>query len=159
LENQLETAKLQYELLKTTSSNELETLSAQLQLARKEYETLYTTYNKLSVRAPLAGTIAQLFVTPGESISKGSPLFTLIPHTALPTLTVALSFNEYLTALPLNEVEIVLPDSFPSPHIFTGSISTRSPIANENEMYTLTIQSSVPLPEGLTECEVRFATF
>jgi multidrug resistance efflux pump len=107
LETQLENAKLHYELLKTSSSHELDQLSSRLQTARKEYETLYTTYNNLSVRAPIVGTLGKIFVAPGEAVSAGTPLFTLIPSLQTPTIEVELRFEEYLTVLPLSEVRIV----------------------------------------------------
>ncbi|MDR0650632.1 MAG: hypothetical protein LBG59_04445 [Candidatus Peribacteria bacterium] len=111
LETQLENAKLHYELLKTTSSSELDQLSSRLQNARKEYETLYTMYNNLSVRAPVAGTLGKLFVIPGEEVSAGTPLFTLIPHLQTPMIQVELTFEEYLTVLPLSEVLIIATSS------------------------------------------------
>jgi hypothetical protein len=55
----------------------------------------------------MAGILGTLFVTLGEEVSAGTPLFTLIPQLQTSTLQVELTFEEYLTALPFSEVLIV----------------------------------------------------
>ena len=150
-EQDLEQAKLNYELLKTTQSTQLANLQQSLQSARQEYETAYTTYNKLSVRATLAGTISDIFAISGENIFAGSPLFSLIPNNQNPTIEVLLTFEEYLTALNTNEVSIGYLSSLSGESLSrqncgmarsTGGVIARSPIANENGMYLLTIETS-----------------
>lgn len=108
-EQLLEKEKLNYELLKTTHSTQLSDLEHSLQSTRKDYEIAYTTYNKLTIRSPLAGTIQDLFVSIGDTVEEGTPLFSLLPHTSIPTIEVQLSFEEYLTILTTPNVSIILP--------------------------------------------------
>lgn len=150
IEQQLEQAKVEYEVLKTEQSSQLVKLQQNLQSARNEYESAYTIYNKLSIRATLAGMISRIFVEEGESVFAGSPLFSLIPHAQAPTLEVPLSFEEYLSVLNITGVQIGFSGEG------TGSIISRSPVANEEGKYLLSIESSRLSGQGEGEVEVRF---
>jgi biotin carboxyl carrier protein len=174
-EQRLEKAKLDYELLKTTHATQLSNLEHSLQTARNEYETAYTTYNKLTIRAPLAGTIADILVSAGDTVREGTPLFTLLPNAAVPSIQVQLSFEEYLTVLTATDVDIILPittadtvspittvgtglalsenntkqttENNITEKTITGKITSRSPTTNEEGNYTLSIETSnEPLP-------------
>ncbi|MDR3168609.1 MAG: hypothetical protein LBU27_02395 [Candidatus Peribacteria bacterium] len=68
IEQRLDKAKLDYELLKTTHATQLSNLEHSLQTTRNDYETAYTTYNKLTIRAPLAGIISDILVSAGDTV-------------------------------------------------------------------------------------------
>ncbi|GHV22622.1 hypothetical protein FACS189428_4980 [Clostridia bacterium] len=149
-ENALEQAKLDYELLKSTKSSQLSALEHTLQSARKEYEDAYTTYNKLTIRAPQAGIIKEIFISENDSIWEGSPLFSLIPEKATPTIEVQVNFEEYLTALEITGVKLHGQKE-------NSEISSRSPVTNASGMYTLTIE--IPNSDqfqDITYIEVEF---
>jgi multidrug efflux pump subunit AcrA (membrane-fusion protein) len=134
LEQRLEQEKLNYELLKSSQSSQLASLQQRLQTARKEYETAYALYSKFSIRAPFAWTITNIFVTPGETVNVGNQLFTLLPRDQLPTLEVQLTFEEYLTVLDTTHVQLL-------PLNVSWTITSRSPVTNEEGKYTITIES------------------
>ncbi|MDR0860059.1 MAG: hypothetical protein LBO09_03605 [Candidatus Peribacteria bacterium] len=150
-ENSLDQAKLDYELLKSTKSTQLSDLEHTLQTARKEYEAAYTTYNKLTIRAPQAGTIKEIFISENDTIWEGSPLFSLTPEKSIPTVEIQVNFEEYLTALEITGV--ILPRQEEK-----GVISSRAPVANASGMYILTIEipNNQPLQENLQYGEVEF---
>ncbi|MDR2540329.1 MAG: HlyD family secretion protein [Candidatus Peribacteria bacterium] len=149
-ENTLEQAKLDYELLKSTKSSQLSDLEHTLQSARKEYENAYTTYNKLTIRTPQAGTVKEIFISENDSIWEGNPLFSLIPEKANPTVEVQVNFEEYLTTLEITGVQL-------HGQVEKSEISSRSPIANASGMYTLTIPNPNQLPNTSTYIEVEFS--
>ena len=151
IEKQIEEKKLNNKVQITNLESQLSELEYSLQIARKDYEKAYNTFNKLTIRAPIAGNIKDIFVQEGENIREGNQLFSIIPTNQTNQIEIALTFEEYLSTLTIEEITIKT-DS----RTFTGNIAIRSPVANEDGMYMLTIESSDEITNTQSEFEIQF---
>lgn len=155
-EKELEDKKLAIKLLENNHNSQIEILENSLQSLRNEYEQIYNQYNKLSVRAPIAGKINKIFIEVDENIYEWHPLFTIQKPIENTEIEVQLTLEEYLSVLEIEEVKIKGKNSQGDWSTFIGKIILRSPIANEEGMYTLSIESSEKLDTTFPNVEIDF---
>ncbi|MDR0282196.1 MAG: HlyD family secretion protein [Candidatus Peribacteria bacterium] len=124
-----------------------------LHFSRAQYETAYLHTHKLTIRAPLEGEIKKIFVAPKQTILEGDPLFSLQVDTTK-EIILTLSFEEYLTLLNQETVTIIVKNTTKQERKIPGTTLSRSPIANENGMYTLHIVPTEELDTTFTEVQV-----
>lgn len=84
---------------------------------------------------------------------EGDPLFSLQVDTSK-EIILTLSFEEYLTLLHQETVTIIIKNTAKQERNILGTILSRSPIANENGMYTLRIVPTEELDTTFTEIQV-----
>ncbi len=153
LESQIENEKINQELLIKQFQHNQEEIEQLLHLSRAQYETAYLHTHKLTIRAPLEGEIKEIFVAPKQTIVEGDPLFSLQVDTSK-EIILTLSFEEYLTLLHQETVTIIIKNTAKQERNILGTILSRSPIANENGMYTLRIVPTEELDTTFTEIQV-----
>ncbi|MDR0369011.1 MAG: hypothetical protein LBH96_00270 [Candidatus Peribacteria bacterium] len=156
VEKALEDKKIEIRVLENNHTTQKETIENSLQSLRNEYEQTYNQYNKLSVRSPIAGTIQNILTEVDENIYEGMPLFTIKKPMETTEIEVQLTLEEYLTALSIEEVNIKGKNMQGEMTTSIGKIILRSPIANENGMYTLSIESSEKLDTTFPNVEIDF---
>jgi hypothetical protein len=84
---------------------------------------------------------------------EGDPLFSLQVDTTK-EIILTLSFEEYLTLLNQETVTIIVKNTTKQERKIPGTTLSRSPIANENGMYTLHIVPTEELDTTFTEVQV-----
>ena len=141
-EKEREEKKLTLKLIENEYTTQRETLENKLQSLRREYEHLYNQYNKLSVRAPLAGKLQHLLVQEGDNVYEGTPLFTIQKPAETTEIEIQLTLEEYLSLLSVQQVSIKRKNAEGKRITTTGDVLFRSPIANEQGMYTLSIETN-----------------
>ncbi|MDD2536935.1 MAG: hypothetical protein PHU61_00350 [Candidatus Absconditabacteria bacterium] len=134
IENLLEKKKIEYELLLNTNSAKQQQLQHELELQRLTYEKAYNLYNKLTARASSDGIIKEILVEEGQEIYTGTPLFSIQKNHS-PTIKVNLSLEEFLLVEPEEEILI-----YDGSNAHSGVLLTKSPIANEQGIYSLEIE-------------------
>jgi len=155
-EQQLEQAKLDLQILKTNSSNQLEELEQSLQTARYQYEKAYNDNNKLVPRASIAGTIKEIFVTEGEQVRPSDPLCSILKTSPTTHIEVGLTLEEFLSTTDITEIVMMAKNIHGERKPTTGTISFRSPVANEEGIYMLSIEGSEKLDETFSRVQIIF---
>jgi len=156
-ERELEETKLTLKVLENNYTTQREYLKSSLQSLRNQYEHSYNQYNKLSVRTPVAGNIQEIFVEVGESAYPGQPLFTIQKPTETSQIQVQLTLEEYLTVFSLQHVQIETQNALGERTTYLGEIVLRSPIANEQGMYTISIESDQKLHSAFPDVNIHFS--
>ncbi|RLA21215.1 MAG: efflux transporter periplasmic adaptor subunit [Gammaproteobacteria bacterium] len=129
---------------KVGSSQERDSTLAQLQVDQAQQELVQARLDKMTIKAPYAGSTGLRQVSPGDYVNIGQPLVEL---TDLSSLKVDFRVPEiYLMALQLEgkvEVEV---DAFPG-KFFTGEIYAIAPSA-DTRSHNIQVRARIPNPEG-----------
>jgi multidrug resistance efflux pump len=114
-------------------------LQAQKDQAQVAYQDAMTQYNKLSVKAPIAGTIGSIMVDVGQEVANGTPLFT-ISSTSNQQIEVYLSQDE-LSYVYLG-ISVLIRDQ---QKILSGRIASISSVADANLNYKAIVSLDRPV--------------
>ena len=114
--------------LRTIDDDALPTsLEGQLSIARAEYAVAHAALDKMTVRAPIDGTVLQVNVREGEAVSPGSPQ----PPLQLADLSAMCVRSELderdIGAVKVGQTVVVRATAFPGRE-FEGSVSSVAPL-------------------------------
>lgn len=117
----------QLQATKVISAQEYEVTKTRVDVAAAQRDIMRVTIQHARVVAPLTAAVAKRFVSAGEYVHPGSPLFTLVVQDPL-------KLRGDIPERFSNELQIGQPvqvrvDAFPS-EVFTGKLSRISPAAN-----------------------------
>jgi HlyD family secretion protein len=129
-----ELTKHQEELRTVEADSPLPTgLEGQLNIARAEYAVARSALDKMTIRAPFDGTVLQINIRAGESVSPGS----LQPPLLLADLSVLCVRAELderdLAAVKVRQPVSVRTDAFPARE-FEGSVSSIAPLVEPGRL-------------------------
>ncbi len=127
------------ENFKRTNANQIELLQAQKNQAQVAYQDAVNQYNKLSVKAPIAGTIGSVLVDVGQEVANGTPLFT-ISSTSNQQIEVFLSVDELTYTYP--GISVIIRDQ---EKIMSGRIASISSVADSNLNYKAIVSLNRPV--------------
>jgi RND family efflux transporter MFP subunit len=117
-------------------------LKASLQDRRASYLLAQKKVNDASIKAPVAGSVAERLVQPGEFIKEDTPVVTLVEMDPLKLVTAAQ--ERYASAIHLDMPVEFSVESFPG-EIFHGKIISVSP-AVDQQTRTFTVEAGLPNP-------------
>lgn len=120
--------------LRTIDDDALPTsLEGQLSIARAEYAVARAALDKMTVRAPIDGTVLQVNVREGEAVSPGSPQAPL-QLADLSTICVRAELDERdMGAVKVGQAVIVRAAAFPGRE-FEGSVSSVAPLVEPGRL-------------------------
>jgi HlyD family secretion protein len=117
-------------------------VKASLQDRRAAYLLAQKKVNDASIKAPVAGSVAERLVQPGEFIKENTPVITLVEMDPLKLVTAAQ--ERYAGAIHLGMPVQFSVESFPG-EVFHGEIISVSP-AVDQQTRTFTIEAGLPNP-------------
>ena len=123
-ETRLKVAEANYQ----TALDSVRSLKAQLQDRRAAYELAQKKLNDAVVRAPVAGSIAERVVQPGEYIRENTPVVTIVQMHPL-KLKSAIQ-ERYAGLIRPGQTVLFTVEAFPDRH-FTGKIAYVSPAVDQ----------------------------
>lgn len=136
IEKQITNLQLQYEIAAQNNNSKKREIEWQLQWARNRYETYYTQSNQLTPRATINGTIWKIMVENWDSVHDWDVLLTITNVNSVPTLSIGLSFDEYMLTDSLSTVYIQTSDW----DKYEWIISARNQTTNEDWLYEIIIE-------------------
>jgi len=127
-------ATLNFQTAQKNKKTQLELLDNAIDQARLAYQDSLTQYNKLSVRAPIAGTISDVLVDIGQEVAVWTPLFKIVSNKdQLVEIYVTAEEYEYLHNGAIVSIEY-WEDSY------QAEIKSINSVANQNTLYKVIIE-------------------
>lgn len=133
-ETALKNARLNYDTTSQNKSNQVRLLQNGITQAKIAYEDALTTYNKLSVRSPIQGTIGDILVDEGQEINPGVPLFSVI-STKENTIEIFVTSEEHELITIDQKVVVEYNDQ-----IINATVTSISSVASANTLYKVRIK-------------------
>ena len=118
-------------------------LKASLQDRRAAYDLAQKKLNDATIRAPIAGAVAERLVQPGEFIKEDTPVITLVQMDPLKVITAA---QEKFAGVIQSGMAIQFTvESYPN-EMFRGRIVSVSPAVDQSTR-TFTVEAELPNPD------------
>lgn len=118
-------------------------LKASLQDRRAAYDLAQKKLNDATIRAPIAGAVAERLVQPGEFIKEDTPVITLVQMDPLKVITAA---QEKFAGVIQSGMPIQFTvESYPN-EMFRGRIVSVSPAVDQSTR-TFTVEAELPNPD------------
>jgi len=118
-------------------------LKASLQDRRTAYDLAQKKLNDATIRAPIAGAVAERLVQPGEFIKEDTPVITLVQMDPLKVITAA---QEKFAGVIQSGMPIQFTvESYPN-EMFRGRIVSVSPAVDQSTR-TFTVEAELPNPD------------
>lgn len=146
----LNNAERVYLQSQTNKDKQLRVLQTQIQDAQLAYQDALRQVSKLSVGAPIRGVLWSIFVTPGQDVQIGTPLFTLVGDTNQ-LLWFSVSAEELPYLRVGQEVEVL------SQWVtYSGQIQSVPRVADSSMQYRVVVSLDRPLAVVGASVRVRF---
>jgi RND family efflux transporter MFP subunit len=143
---EVEATRTKLKVAEATYESAIETvrsLKASLQDRRAAYDLAQKKLNDATIRAPIAGAVAERLVQPGEFIKEDTPVITLVQMDPLKVITAA---QEKFAGIiqPGMPIQFSV-ESYPN-DMFRGRIVSVSPAVDQSTR-TFTVEAELPNPD------------
>ncbi|MBE7035019.1 MAG: HlyD family efflux transporter periplasmic adaptor subunit [Ruminococcaceae bacterium] len=144
-----------YQIDSSDAQNSIENADLSYQRSQMEYNKAQKTYNDLTVKAPFSGTVRNIYVKAGDSVSTGTKIADIYDDSVL-TLTIPFSDADAQNILPGDPATVKISSNG---EVLSGTVIgvASSGYAMAGNMIVRTVKIEVPNPGALTNAETATA--